>query len=66
MDTQHDQLTMMIQMLRMLQREAEARIDDLQAHLKVIRYKIEFYQSIIDERELVGSPVGVTNSESHS
>lgn len=52
--------------LRMLQREAEARIDDLQAHLKVIRYKIEFYQSIIDERELVGSPVGVTNSESHS
>lgn len=55
-----------VEMLRMLQREAEARIDDLQAHLKVIRYKIEFYQSIIDERELVGSPVGVTNSESHS
>jgi DNA-binding transcriptional MerR regulator len=55
-----------VEMLRMLQREAEARIDDWQAHLKVIRYKIELYQSIIDERELVGSPVGATSSESHS
>jgi DNA-binding transcriptional MerR regulator len=38
-----------VEMLRTLQSEAEARIDDLREHLKLIRYKIGVYQSIIDK-----------------
>ncbi|MBI5667510.1 MAG: MerR family transcriptional regulator [Chloroflexi bacterium] len=32
-----------LEMLRELRRNVEARIDELQQHLKVIRYKIELY-----------------------
>jgi DNA-binding transcriptional MerR regulator len=39
-----------VEMLQMLQCEAEARIDELREHLKLIRYKIRVYQSIIDKR----------------
>jgi len=38
-------------MLRMLQREAEARIAEVSEHLKLIRYKIGLYESIIQEQQ---------------
>lgn len=33
-----------VEMLRTLQQEAEAHIAEIQEHLKLIRYKIKFYQ----------------------
>jgi DNA-binding transcriptional MerR regulator len=38
-----------LEMLRQLQNEAEARIDELQQHLDVIRYKVGLYQSQLEE-----------------
>ena len=46
-----DTLPERVEMLRMLQREAEARIDELQDHLEVIRYKIDLYQSIMVQQQ---------------
>lgn len=40
-----------VEMLRNLQQQAEAHIEMLEEHLKLIRYKIEFYQGILDEGE---------------
>ena len=40
-----------VEMLRMLQREAEARIAEVSEHLKLIRYKIGLYESIIQEQQ---------------
>jgi hypothetical protein len=39
-----------VEMLRMLQAEAEAHIAEVQEHLKLIRYKIEFYQGQLAEQ----------------
>jgi DNA-binding transcriptional MerR regulator len=39
-----------VEMLRTLQQEAEARIDELQQHLEVIRYKVGLYQSLLEEQ----------------
>lgn len=38
-----------VEMLRDLRQQAEAHIEMLEEHLKLIRYKIEFYQGILDE-----------------
>lgn len=39
-----------IQMLRELKEDAEAHISEIQEHLKLIYYKIDFYQTIVDEQ----------------
>lgn len=44
-----DSLSERVEMLCALQEEAETRMNDLMEHLKVIRYKIGIYQSIVDE-----------------
>lgn len=41
-----------IQMLRDLKAAAEARVNEIQEHLKLIYYKIDFYQTIVDEQAL--------------
>lgn len=41
-----------VEMLRVLRDEAEARMAQLAEHLKLIHYKIDIYQSIIDEQAL--------------
>lgn len=46
-----DTLPERVEMLRMLQQEAEARIAELREHLKLIRYKIGLYESIIQEQQ---------------
>ena len=46
-----DTLPERVEMLRMLQREAEARIAEVSEHLKLIRYKIGLYESIIQEQQ---------------
>ncbi len=45
-----DTLPERVEMLRLLQLEAEARVDELQEHLKLIRYKIDIYESIVEEQ----------------
>ncbi len=45
-----------VEMLKRLQHDLEARIDDLNEHLKLIRYKVSFYSEVIavnTEKELV-------------
>lgn len=46
-----DTLPERVEMLRMLQREAEARIAEVSEHLKLIRYKIGLYEAIIQEKQ---------------
>jgi DNA-binding transcriptional MerR regulator len=41
-----------LEMLQALQRDVEARIDELHEHLKLIRYKVEVYGQIVAERTL--------------
>jgi DNA-binding transcriptional MerR regulator len=41
-----------IEMLKSLRDKVEAHMDDLNEHLKLIYYKIEFYQKIVTEKEL--------------
>lgn len=41
-----------VEMLRSLRDTVEARIEELNEHLKLIYYKIEFYQKIVEEKEL--------------
>jgi DNA-binding transcriptional MerR regulator len=45
-----DTLAERVEMLRSLKDEAEARIDELQTHLGLIRYKIGIYQELVDQR----------------
>jgi DNA-binding transcriptional MerR regulator len=46
-----DTLPERVDMLRMLQQEAEARMAEVREHLKLIRYKIGLYESIIHQQE---------------
>jgi DNA-binding transcriptional MerR regulator len=41
-----------VEMLESLRDKVEAHIDELNEHLKLIYYKIEFYQKIVTENEL--------------
>jgi DNA-binding transcriptional MerR regulator len=41
-----------LEMLRSLRDNVEARIDELNEHLKLIYYKIDIYQKIVTEKEL--------------
>ena len=41
-----------IEMLKSLRDKVEAHMEDLNEHLKLIYYKIEFYQKIVTEKEL--------------
>jgi DNA-binding transcriptional MerR regulator len=41
-----------VTMLRTLRSEAEARIEEMQEYLKVIYYKIDLYQSLVDENQM--------------
>jgi DNA-binding transcriptional MerR regulator len=47
-----DTLPERLEMLKMLQRDVEARIDELHEHLKLIRYKVEVYGQKVAERTL--------------
>lgn len=38
-----------VEMLKKLQQELESHIDELNAHLNLIRYKITFYTGVIEE-----------------
>lgn len=41
-----------VEMLKSLRGSVEARIDELNEHLKLVRYKIEIYSQIIEEKSL--------------
>jgi DNA-binding transcriptional MerR regulator len=41
-----------LEMLRALRDNVEARMDELNEHLKLIYYKIDIYQKIVEEKEL--------------
>jgi DNA-binding transcriptional MerR regulator len=41
-----------VEMLKMLRDQVEARIGELNEHLKIVHYKIEVYEKIVSEREL--------------
>ena len=41
-----------VEMLKSLRDKVEARMDELNEHLKLIYYKIEVYQKIVTEKEL--------------
>jgi DNA-binding transcriptional MerR regulator len=41
-----------IEMLKSLRDKVETHIEELNEHLKLIYYKIEFYQKIVNEKEL--------------
>lgn len=41
-----------VEMLKSLRDKVEAHIEELNEHLKLIYYKIEFYQNIVTEKEL--------------
>ena len=41
-----------VEMLKSLRDRVEARIEDLNEHLKLIYYKIDIYQNIVAEKEL--------------
>jgi DNA-binding transcriptional MerR regulator len=47
-----DTLPQRLEMLQALQRDVEARIDELHEHLKLIRYKVEVYGQMVAERTL--------------
>ncbi len=47
-----DTLPERLEMLKTLQRDVEARIDELNEHLKLIRYKVEVYGQMVAERTL--------------
>ena len=42
-----------VEMLKSLRDSVEARLDELNEHLKLIYYKIDYYQNVIEEKELV-------------
>jgi DNA-binding transcriptional MerR regulator len=41
-----------VEMLKALRDKVEAHMDELNQHLKLIHYKIDIYQQIIEEKEL--------------
>ena len=41
-----------VEMLKALRDQVEARMDELNEHLKLIYYKIEIYQQLVAEKEL--------------
>lgn len=41
-----------VEMLRALRDKVEAHMDELNEHLKLIYYKIEIYQKMVEERDL--------------
>jgi DNA-binding transcriptional MerR regulator len=41
-----------VEMLKSLRDKVEARMDELNEHLKLIYYKIDIYQRIVEEKEL--------------
>jgi DNA-binding transcriptional MerR regulator len=41
-----------VEMLKSLRGSVDARIDELNEHLKLVRYKIEIYSQIIEEKSL--------------
>jgi DNA-binding transcriptional MerR regulator len=41
-----------VEMLKALRDDVEARMDELNEHLKLIYYKIEVYQKVVEEKEL--------------
>jgi DNA-binding transcriptional MerR regulator len=41
-----------VEMLKALRDNVEARMDELNEHLKLIYYKIEVYQKVVEEKEL--------------
>ncbi len=41
-----------VEMLKMLRDQVEARIGELNEHLKLVYYKIDLYEKIVSEREL--------------
>jgi len=41
-----------VEMLKSLRRSVEARMSELNEHLKLICYKIEIYEQIVNEKEL--------------
>lgn len=45
-------LSQRVEMLKMLRDQVEARIGELNEHLKIVHYKIEVYEKIVSEREL--------------
>ncbi len=47
-----DTLPERLAMLKKLQHEVEAHIDELNEHLKLIRYKVEYYGEIVEQRTL--------------
>jgi DNA-binding transcriptional MerR regulator len=42
-----------VQMLMSLRDKVEAHIDEMNEHLKLIHYKIDYYSKVVEERELV-------------
>lgn len=47
-----ESLPQRVEMLKMLRDQVEARIDELNEHLKLVYYKIDMYEKIVSEREL--------------
>jgi DNA-binding transcriptional MerR regulator len=41
-----------VEMLKTLKASVEARMDELNEHLKLVNYKIEVYSEIVEEKEL--------------
>lgn len=54
-----DTLPERVEMLRALKAEAEAHIDEVQEHLRLIHYKINFYQAMVDERTPESAQAGM-------
>ena len=54
-----DTLPERVEMLRTLKAEAEAHIDEVQEHLRLIHYKINFYQAMVDERTPESAQAGM-------
>ncbi|MCI0551375.1 MAG: MerR family transcriptional regulator, partial [Anaerolineae bacterium] len=42
-----------VEMLKALRDKVEARMEELNEHLKLVRYKIDYYQQVIEEQRLV-------------
>ena len=42
-----------VEMLKALRDNVKARIEELNEHLKLVHYKIDYYQQVIEEQDLV-------------
>jgi DNA-binding transcriptional MerR regulator len=42
-----------VEMLKALRDNVEARMEELNEHLNLVRYKIDYYQQVIEQQELV-------------